>query len=40
MRAFYYTGTIECAGALVTEIKQKLNFADVAIRYLIIKLES
>ncbi len=40
MRAFYYTGIIECAGALVTEIKQKLNFADVAIRYLIIKLES
>ncbi len=40
MKAFYYTGTIECAGALVTEIKQKLNFADVAIRYLIIKLES
>ena len=38
-KARYYTGIIETIPTNVTEIKKKLNFSDVLIRHLIIKLE-
>lgn len=38
-KAFYYTGIIETIPTNVTEIKKKLNFSEVLIRHLIIKLE-
>lgn len=38
-KAFYYTGTIEIVPTAVTDLKNKLNYAKVAIRYLILSQE-
>lgn len=39
-KAYYYTGIIDTLPSNVVEIKKKLNFSDVGIRYLITKIES
>jgi len=36
-KAFYFTGCIETLPTNITEIKKKLNFSDLLIRYLIMK---
>lgn len=39
-KAYYFTGLIESPATQVNEIKAKLNFAAVALRYLIVKVEN
>lgn len=38
-KAFYYTGTIETIPTNIAEIKKKLNFSELLIRFLLIKQE-
>lgn len=39
-KAFYFTGTIKTIPTNITEIKKKLNYSNVAIRYIILKVEN
>jgi len=39
-KAFYFTGVIKTIASNITEIKKKLNYSNVAIRYIILKVEN